>query len=147
MPKIVIESLVHGLLSNITLGLSYLASIYGEKGYTMKKLSMFTIFDWPSFAKGKRFACVGCSEWKNFDTGAHMGTKVEAAIIEDTTDYGEDSGTVTNLFEKLTFKVRKDISVPVGIEIRPKDVQCTVYGDYRNLLSCTAEDIIFQQAK
>lgn len=113
----------------------------------MKKLNHFTVFNWPAFSKGKRFACTGCSEWRSFDTGAHLGTKVEAAIVEDLTDYGEDSGSVTNLFEKLTFKVGRDISVPIGVEIQPKNVQATVYGDFRNQLSCVAEDIVFQPPK
>ena len=113
----------------------------------MKKLNLFTVFDWPSFVKGKRFVCTGCSEWKDFDTGTYLGTKVETAIVADTTDYGDDSGSVTNLFEKLVFKVGKNLTVPIGAEIQAKGVQATVYGDYRNQLSCTAEDIIFQQAK
>lgn len=106
----------------------------------MKKLNMFTAFDWNAFAKGKRFICTGCSEWKNFDTQEHLGTKVESAIAADSTNYGEE---ITNLYEKLTFKVPKDISVPLNVEIQPKGVVATVYGEFRNQLSCTAEDVAF----
>lgn len=110
----------------------------------MKKLSMFTTFNWLDFAKGKRFLAIGKGEWKDFDTGEHLGTKVEAVIAEDNTTYGNQNGdTVTNLYEKLTFKLRKDIDVPLNIEIVPKGVTAIVYGDYRNQLSCTAEDIVF----
>lgn len=105
----------------------------------MKKLNMFTTFDWNSFAKGKKFIAIGKSEWKNFDTGEHLGTKVEAVIAADSTDYGE---AVTNLYEKLTFKVPYDVEIPLNVEIRPKNVVATVYGDYRNMLSATAEEII-----
>lgn len=111
----------------------------------MKKLNMFLSFDWPKFSKDKCFVCTGCVPWNHHDTGAHLGTKVEAAIIEDNTDYGDDS--VTNLFEKVTFKVGKDINVPIGAEIQPKAVRASVYGDFRNKLSCVAEDIAFQPPK
>lgn len=111
----------------------------------MKKLGLFTYFDWDGFATEKVFACTGCSEWKDFSTGVHLGTKVEAAIIQDTTDYGDS--TISNLFEKILFKVPRDIQVPVGVEIQPSGVQASVYGDYRNQLSCTADDIIFQKPK
>ena len=111
----------------------------------MKKLNLFNTFNWSAFAKGKRFVCTSSAEWKDFTSGAHLGTKVEVAIVEDLTDYGDNS--VSNLFEKLAFKVAKDISVPVGAEVQPKGVQASVYGDYRNQLSCTAQDIIFQLPK
>lgn len=104
----------------------------------MKKLGMFTTFDWNAFAKGKRFVCTGCSEWKDFDTQQHLGTRVEAVIAADTTDYGEE---VTNLYEKVTFKIAKDTAVPLNAEIQPKGVTATVYGEFRNQLSCTVDDI------
>lgn len=105
---------------------------------------MFTTFNWNLFAKEKRFLSTSKSEWKNFNTGEHLGTKVEAVIAADNTNYGDQNGdTVTNLYEKLTFKVRKDIDVPLNVEIVPKGVTAIVYGDYRNQLSCTAEDIVF----
>jgi len=110
----------------------------------MKKLNMFTTFDWNSFAKGKEFASIGRSEWKKFDTGEHFGTKVEAVIVKDDTNYGNQNGeVVTNLFEKLTFKVPQDIDVPLNVKIYPKNVVATVYGEYRNKLSCIAESIEF----
>ncbi len=109
----------------------------------MKKLNQFTTFDWNAFAKGKAFLATGKSEWKNFDTGEHLGTKIEAVIARDETEYDTHDGeTVTNLYEKLTFKVRKDMDVPVNTQIQPKGVVASVYGDYRNQLSCTADDIL-----
>jgi len=111
----------------------------------MNKLNLFTLFDWPAFAKGKAFLCTGCKPWDDYDTKAHMGTKVEAVIYEDNTDYGEEAGTVSNLFEKITFKVAQDITVPIGVFIVPKGVKATVYGDYRNQLSCIADSITIQK--
>lgn len=112
------------------------------KRFNMKKLNMFSTFDWESFAKGKRFSSVSKQEWKDFSTEKHKGTKVEAVIIQDNTDYGTQTGEITNLYEKLTFKVPHDIDIPLNVEIRPKNVTAMIYGDYRNQLSALAEDII-----
>jgi len=106
----------------------------------MKKLNLFTKFLWEDFAKGKRFICIGCTPWRDFDHDEVLGTKVETAIIEDTTSYGDPE--VTNLYEKISFKVGKDLKIPINTEVKPKGVVATVYGDYRNQLSCTAEDVI-----
>ena len=105
----------------------------------MKKLILFILFDWLRFAKDKRFVCTGCSDWKDYDTGELLGTKVDSAIVSDHTDYGDPM--VSNLYEKVTFKVAKKLDIPLNVEIQPKGVVATVYGDYRNQLSCTAEDI------
>lgn len=110
----------------------------------MKKLNQFAKFDWESFAKDKQFICIGCREWKEMETEKHLGTRVESVIVVDNTAYiTQDNEEVSNLFEKIIFKVPKDISVPINVEIRPKGVVAKVYGDYRNQLSCIAEDIIF----
>lgn len=111
----------------------------------MKKLGKF--FDWQSFSQDKAFVCVGCREWTENrvpddpQTAEHRGTRVEAVIVSDGTPYGDEN--VTNLYEKLTFKVPRDISIPVNTEIHPKGVVASIYGDYHNKLSCKAEDIVF----
>ncbi len=108
----------------------------------MKKLNMFTYFDFNGFAKGKRFMSTGIQPWKSFDTGEVIGTKVEAVIVQDKTDYGNKEGdVVSNLYEKVVFKVRLNIDVPMNVEIRPINAEATVYGDYRNQLSITAQNI------
>lgn len=108
----------------------------------LKKLRNFLTFDYVGFAKGKRLLSVGQQPWKDFKTGEVLGTKVEAVIAQDKTDYGlKDGETVTNLYEKLTFKIPKVIEIPMNVEIRPKNPVATVYGDYQNQLSITAEDI------
>lgn len=109
----------------------------------MKKLSNFLVFNYPAFAKGKRFVSVGIQEWVDYSTGVHLGTKVEAVIIEDNTDYQTKPGEqVSNLFEKLVFKIGKDIDIPLNVEIQAKGVSASVYGEYRNQLSLQAEDIV-----
>ena len=104
----------------------------------MKFLTMYLKFAWESFSEGKRFMCIGTREWKEHDTKNHLGTLVDSVIMQDKTDYGKEG---SNIYEKLTFKVAKDVDVPMNAEIIPKNVEAVVYGDFRNQLSCTAEDI------
>ena len=49
---------------------------------------MFTYFDFEGFMKGKTLMCTGVTPWKDHDTGAILGTKVETAIFKDKTNYG-----------------------------------------------------------
>ena len=106
----------------------------------MKFLNMFLKFNWSAFAKGKRFMCIGCKDWTDYKSGEYLGTKIEAVIMQDDTNYGKEDGE-SNIFEKVTFKVSKDLDIPLNSEIVPKSVEAKVYGEYRNLISCTAEDI------
>jgi hypothetical protein len=113
-----------------------------NKGFRMKKLNMFSYFDWERFAEKKRFVSTGIQPWKDFESGEVIGTKVEAVIAQDGTSYGNKEGEIiSNIYEKLTFKVPKKIDIPMNVEIRPVNVEATVYGDYRNQLSITAEDV------
>lgn len=104
----------------------------------MKFLNQYLKFAWKPFADGKRFMCIGIREWKNHDTGEILGTKVDSIITNDKTNYGKEG---SNLYEKITFKVPFKVDIPVNAEIVPKGVEATVYGEYRNQLSCTAEEI------
>lgn len=106
----------------------------------MKKLSYFLYFLIEDFLKGKRLMVIGQSEWKDYDSGKLLGTKVETVIIEDKTDYGT-LGKALNLYEKMTIKVPKQIRVPVNSEITIINPEASVYGDYRNQLSVTAESV------
>lgn len=108
----------------------------------MKKLGMFTFFDFEAFAKGKSFVSTGIQPWKVFESGEVIGTKVEAVIARDKTNYNCKEGEViSNLYEKVTFKLPMEIDIPINVEIRPINAEATVYGDYRNQLSITAESI------
>lgn len=104
----------------------------------MKYLNQYLKFMWEPFVKGKRFTCIGNREWKDRSTQAHLGTIVDAVISQDVTNYGKEGN---NLYEKISFKVAKDITIPVDVEIIPKNVEAVIYGEFRNQLSCTAENI------
>lgn len=109
----------------------------------LKNLNQFNYFDFPKFAEGKRFRVTGCGEWKDFNTGAHLGTKVEVVITVDNTQYklGRDGSAYTNVYEKLTFKVARDMTVPVNSYVEPVDAVATIYGERRNMLSIKTADI------
>ena len=107
-----------------------------------KKLSQFEYFDMEGFLKGIGLGTVGKSEWKDFETGEHKGTKIELVIISDKNKYKSTNGeAVSNIYEKLTVKVAKDIDVPMNAHVRLINPYATVYGQYRNQLSVTADDI------
>lgn len=108
----------------------------------MKKLSNFIYFDFESFIKGKKLLSIGQQEWKDFNTGNTLGTKVEVVIAKDTTEYDlKDGEQVSNIYEKMTIKVEKAITVPMNTEVIPVNAYATVYGEYRNQLSIIADDI------
>lgn len=108
----------------------------------MKGLNGFVTFDWVSFAEGKVFIVTGCSEWIDFDSKSHLGTKVDVVIALDRTPYKfKDGKEFSNRYEKISFKVQKDVSIPLDAKVMPKGVTATIYGEYRNQLSVKCEDI------
>mgnify|MGYP000174832201 FL=1 len=109
---------------------------------SLKKLRYFEYFDEESFFDGKRFKVVGKQAWTDYKTKNIIGTKLEVAIFVDKTDYGcEDGEVVSNIYEKLVFKVPKDIDISMEVEVKPVNAICTIYGDYRNQLSIVCDDI------
>lgn len=109
----------------------------------MKKLHLFTYFNFDEFAKGKRFMSIGQQEWKDFKTGNILGTKLIVVIMQDKTIYDgvPDGEVVSNLYEKLTIKIPIKISVPMNVEVRLINADATVFGEFRNQLSVTAENV------
>lgn len=108
----------------------------------LKGLNMFGGFDTEGFLSNLSLGTVGQSEWKDFTTGEHKGTKVEVVIIADKHNYKSANGQqISNIYEKLTVKVPKDIDVPMNAHVRLINAKATVYGQYRNQLSITADDI------
>lgn len=108
----------------------------------MKALTQFNEFNWKGFSKDKVFVVTGVSEWRDYDTKQHMGTKVEVVISVDNTQYQQRDGKqISNLYEKLTFKVGKDIQVPIGAEVIPVNPVCSIYGEFRNQLSVRCDDV------
>ena len=70
------------------------------------------------------------------------GNKVDVVIAEDNTAYDtKDGENVTNQYEKLSFKIKKDVKVPMNARVIPVNPVAVVYGEYRNQLSVTADDI------
>lgn len=108
----------------------------------LKKLSQFTFFDAEGFFEKLNLVTTGQAEWRDFETGEHKGTKVEVVIAGDKHKYKTAEGeTVNNLYEKLTIKVEKDINLPMNVHIRLINPYAIVYGQYRNQLSITADDL------
>lgn len=108
----------------------------------MRYLGQFTRFDFAAFAADKVFMATGQRPWADRDTGAKLGTIVDAVIFKDATTYKRKEGdTSTNQFEKLAFKVPKEIVIPAESEIRPVNPVATVYGDYRERLSVKADSV------
>ncbi len=114
----------------------------------MKGLNQFVAFDWDRFAEGKVFVVTNVSEYTDYETKNHLGTKVEAVIAVDRTPYAfKDGKQFSNLYEKITFKVAKDVKVPLESRVKPKGVTATIYGEYRNLLSVKCQDIAVATSK
>lgn len=114
----------------------------------MKHLGDFAPFDFHAFAKDKVFEVLGVQAWKDNQSQRFLGSKVEVVIKEDHTHYNLRAGesSVTNMYEKLIFKVSGDslVDIPLGSIVQPVGVVATIYGDYRNNLSvkCDRIDII-----
>lgn len=114
----------------------------------MKFLSQFNNFNIEAFLDGKRIIATGLSEWTDRESGKHLGTVVEGVIYTDNTVYKQKEGEhLSNRFEKLKFKVNKDITVPMDATIVPVNPVATVYGEYRNNLSIKCDDIKVLQPK
>lgn len=69
-------------------------------------------------------------------------------IIEDETLYpaSKDGSIITNLYEKITVKLRRDVTIPAKAIVAIVGGVGVVYGEYRNQLSVTAEDVKVVQA-
>jgi len=109
----------------------------------LKHLGQFSDFGIERFLADKTTMSTGCSQLIDYDTKEHVGTKVEGVFTRDDTQYKQKNGeNVTNLYNKIVYKVmKKGLNVPVGSIIVPVNPKATVYGEYRNQLSITCEDI------
>ena len=109
----------------------------------MKKLNLFTRFDFEAFANGKKFMLIAQKPWTDYNSGEVLGTKFELVITQDKTDYGTqpDGERVSNLYEKFTVKVAKNITMPLNVEVALTNPTANVYGDYRNNLSVVADGL------
>lgn len=109
----------------------------------MTGLNQFLNFDFARFCQGKRFVTTASKAWVDHDTHQHLGTVVSVAIVEDKTPYkpGKDGKAISNLFEKMNWKVGRDVNLPIGVQVEAVDGVATIYGDYRNQLSVRVADI------
>ena len=115
----------------------------------LKHLTQFVRFNWDSFAKDKRFMTTGCSPLNDYETKEHIGTRVEVVITTDNTVYKQKDGeNTTNRFEKLVFKVKKDIEIPLDSYVVPVNPVAKVYGEFKDNISITCDDIqVLSQSK
>ena len=113
----------------------------------MDGLYQFLAFDWDKFSCGKVFEIKSVRKWFDFnDKSKELGTNVEVIIVQDDTEYKtKDGTTITNLYEKFSFKLEKPISevkfVP-GELVEPVNPRATIYGKYRDSLSVRVDDLI-----
>ena len=106
----------------------------------LRGLRNYEFFDADAFFADKRLMTTNLIPWIHFETKELLGTKVEAVIIEDKTDYGDTD--FTNLFEKVVFKTnQKNLSIPIKSEIKCTNIVGVLYGEYRNQLSLRCDDI------
>lgn len=116
----------------------------------LRHIREYERFDLEGFLHHMELMVTNIAPWEDYTTKARLGTKVEVVITKDDTPYqpGTDGSVQTNLFEKLVFKVRKnDMSIKVGDIVAPKGAEAMVYGEYRNQLSITADDVVIVDAK
>ena len=110
----------------------------------LRGLSQFVMFDTARFFEGKTFIVAACEPWVDFDTKEVKGTKVNVLIREDRTSYRQVEGKkpITNLYKNLDIKVEgKNIDIPIDTPVVPINPTASIYGEFRNELSVTAEDL------
>ncbi|EAW7178336.1 hypothetical protein LMV59_000603 [Listeria monocytogenes] len=107
-----------------------------------KKLSAFLYFDAENYFEKKILLAMQSEPLKN-ENQEIIGSKYTVIVWEDATDYGDQS--ISNIGD--TYKVKvigkhlKKIDSPSEVKlINPSGI---VYGEFRNQLSVSAEDIIF----
>lgn len=118
--------------------------IFLKETLTLKRLGLFTRFDLIAFLVGKELTVTSVQEWVDFTTKETLGTKVTVAITHDETDYQAKEGEqISNMYEKFSIKIaKKAYQVSVGAKVEIVGGVGTVYGDYRNNLSVTADDLL-----
>lgn len=108
----------------------------------MRKLRQFLKFDFDGFSKDKLFLAIGCRDWNDDKSGAHLGKKIDTVIIKDETPYEDKEGKlISNCYEKVTFKVGKDVYVPEKSCVVPINAEASVWGKYSENLSVKCDDI------
>ena len=117
----------------------------------MNGLNLFMKFNWDAFSDGKEFLVKSTSDWTDYNTKEKLGTKIEVVISKDDTSYPVKNGrTISNLYETLFFKVKKDeVKVSANKKIVPVNPTVNAYGKNKDgsfskfltSLSITCDDI------
>ena len=104
----------------------------------MRKLNQFQKFDFANWQKGKKFMVQGIKY--NEKKGC---VSLDIIIIEDETDYGDES--VSNIFEKFKVHCIQDTDEEDVAKYQIKDIvlfksvgKCSIWGDYASQLSVEA---------
>lgn len=110
----------------------------------MQGLIQYLRFDWKAFFAAKTLSIVSCGPLTDYNTKQVIGSKITAVIIRDDTPYKpkSDGTKISNLYEKIVVKVpNKTVNLTPGTVVEIVNPVATVYGEYRNQLSITAEDV------
>lgn len=108
----------------------------------MKRLNVFSHVDVETMAANMELKAMKSEILSDFETKKELGAKYTVLIWSDSNDYGTIG--ISNAGETFTVKILgqkpKHIETPIDIElVSPTGI---IYGDYRNQLSVTADDIV-----
>lgn len=112
---------------------------------TLKGLTLFLVFNATAFFKDKLLTIEQCIQWLG-DNGEVLGTKILLLIVQDNTKYPSDK-PISNRHRMITVKVPKVINLPVDSKVILINPLCKVYGEFRNQLSITCEDVVLAEKK
>lgn len=105
-------------------------------------IPQFEDFRHHDFLKDKDLCFVTKAPWLDFETKRNLGWKFTLLITRDDTEYIQKPDVNrSNLFEKLDVKVTHDIDLPQNAKVELVNPVFKVYGQYRNNLSITCDDI------
>lgn len=111
----------------------------------MKGLHQFQVFDIQRFLKDKTLVVVSVKDLTEYGANTVIGQKVECAIVRDDTVYAtsKDGAKISNIYEKVVIKVKHpySVNVAIGDEIILVNATASVYGEFSNKLSITAEGL------
>lgn len=109
----------------------------------MKGTHQFEQFDMAGFSSDKDYTVTGVSEWLDYESKRPMGWRIDAVITRDDTKYrAKDGQVISNLYQPQTFKCIDKPDVAVGDIVEPVDItSCTLYGQYRNQISCKCRTV------
>nr|WP_072536925.1 hypothetical protein [Anaerococcus mediterraneensis] len=114
----------------------------------MKGLSKFMAFNASAFFKDKEIMVIANEDWVDYENGKPTepkGTKYKCMIVTDKTNYGEGASKL-NEGEQIIIKVEgKAKPYDKFSRVKMINPKCNVYGEYRNNISITAEDVEFSK--